>query len=102
VCRYTAGRHSEWSGILTEPYAAASMNQVKADLKDTDFAWSGATTAEAGTNITAYYRIQGPHLVVEYAPQSDEPGNHGFLTSFWLLGVVLGVVQPIVLVSCLF
>ena len=24
----------------------------------------------------AYYRIQGPHLVIEYAPQSDEPTNH--------------------------
>jgi len=29
-----------------------------------------------GTNINAYYRIQGPHLVIEYAPQSDEPTNH--------------------------
>ena len=67
---------AEWSGILTEPYAAVRMNQMKADLKDTYFAWSGATTAEAGTNITAYYRIQGPHLVIEYAPQSDESGNH--------------------------
>ncbi|SDE82705.1 DUF3500 domain-containing protein [Terriglobus roseus] len=67
---------AEWSGILTEPYAAARMAQMKADLKDTYFAWSGATDGKAGTNITAYYRIQGPHLVIEYAPQSDEPGNH--------------------------
>ena len=67
---------AEWSGILTEPYASARLNQMKADLDDTYFAWSGATTAEAGNNITAYYRIQGPHLVIEYAPQSDEPGNH--------------------------
>lgn len=29
----------------------------------------GATTAEPGKNITAYYRIQGPRLVIEYAPQ---------------------------------
>ena len=67
---------AEWSGILTEPYATARMTQMKQDLKDTWFAWSGATTAEPGSNITAYYRIQGPHLVIEYAPQSDEPGNH--------------------------
>ena len=66
----------EWAGILNEPYAAARMAQIKADLKDTWFAWSGPTTAEPGSNITAYYRIQGPHLVIEYAPQSDEPGNH--------------------------
>lgn len=66
----------EWSGILAEPYASARMNQMKTDLKETYFAWSGATRTEPGTNITAYYRIQGPHLVIEYAPQSDEPGNH--------------------------
>jgi hypothetical protein len=66
----------EWSGILTAPYAAARMSQMKVDLNETYFAWSGPTNAEVGTNITAYYRIQGPHLVIEYAPQSDEPGNH--------------------------
>ncbi len=70
------GLIGEWSGILTEPYAAVRMNQMKADLNDTYFAWSGPTTAAEGANITAYYRIQGPHLVIEYAPQSDEPGNH--------------------------
>jgi hypothetical protein len=49
------------------------MTQVKADLKETYFAWSGPTNAEAGTNITAYYRIQGPHLVIEYAPAHAAP-----------------------------
>jgi hypothetical protein len=67
---------AEWSGILNEPYAAARIKQMKVDLTETWFAWSGNTNAEAGSNITAYYRIQGPHLVIEYAPQSDEPGNH--------------------------
>ena len=67
---------AEWTGILTEPYAAERMNQMKTDLSETYFAWSGPTNAAVGTNITAYYRIQGPHLVIEYAPQNDEPGNH--------------------------
>lgn len=67
---------AEWTGILTEPYADARMSQLRAELNETYFAWSGVTTAQTGTNITAYYRIQGPHLVIEYAPQSDEPGNH--------------------------
>ena len=31
---------------------------------------------EAGSNVTAYYRIQGPHLVIEYAPQQGEPALH--------------------------
>ncbi len=30
----------------------------------------------ARQHITAYYRIQGPNLVIEYAPQRDEPNNH--------------------------
>ena len=70
------GLIAEWSGILNEPYASARMDQLKGEVKEMYFAWSGPTTAEAGANITAYYRIQGPHLVIEYAPQSDEPGNH--------------------------
>jgi hypothetical protein len=67
---------SEWTGIMNENAAAARMTQLKADLNETWFAWSGPTSFEPGTNITAYYRIQGPHLVIEYAPQQDEPTNH--------------------------
>jgi Protein of unknown function (DUF3500) len=66
----------EWAGIMNESSAAARMAEIKADLSETWFAWSGAMTGEAGSNITAYYRIQGPHLVIEYAPQHDEPTNH--------------------------
>lgn len=67
---------AEWAGIINETDAAARMAELKADLNETWFAWSGPTTFGPGTNITAYYRIQGPHLVIEYAPQRDEPANH--------------------------
>jgi hypothetical protein len=67
---------SEWAGILNETAASERIAQLKAELDDTWFAWSGPTDFEAGNNITAYYRIQGPHLVIEYAPQNDEPANH--------------------------
>ena len=67
---------AEWAGIMNEAMASARMAQLKSELNDTWFAWSGATDFQPGTNITAYYRIQGPHLVIEYAPQSDEPANH--------------------------
>jgi Protein of unknown function (DUF3500) len=67
---------AEWAGILNETSAAAHMAEMKADLNETWFAWSGPSTGEAGNNITAYYRIQGPHVVIEYAPQNDEPSNH--------------------------
>jgi Protein of unknown function (DUF3500) len=67
---------AEWAGIINESSANARMTELKADLNETWFAWSGPTTGEAGNNITAYYRIQGPHLVIEYAPQNDELSNH--------------------------
>ncbi len=60
---------SEWAGIVHEKAAAARMAELKAELNDTWFAWSGPVTVEPGKNIAAYYRIQGPHVVIEYAPQ---------------------------------
>jgi Protein of unknown function (DUF3500) len=67
---------AEWAGIMNDAMASARMAQLKSDLNDTWFAWSGPIDSQPGTNITAYYRIQGSHLVIEYAPQSDEPANH--------------------------
>jgi Protein of unknown function (DUF3500) len=68
----------EWAGIIHESAAVARMAEIKAGLDDTWFAWSGPVTAEPGKNITAYYRIQGPNLVIEYAPQTlgGDPGLH--------------------------
>jgi hypothetical protein len=69
---------SEWAGIIHESAATARMAVLKADIDETWFAWSGPTTAAAGKNIAAYYRIQGPHLVIEYAPQTlgGDPSMH--------------------------
>lgn len=69
---------SEWAGIVHESAGAARMAELKADMGETWFAWSGPTSAEPGKNITAYYRIQGPHLVIEYAPQllGGDPSLH--------------------------
>jgi Protein of unknown function (DUF3500) len=69
---------SEWADIIHESAAAARMTQLKADIDETWFAWSGPTSATPGKNITAYYRIQGPHLVIEYAPQTlgGDPAMH--------------------------
>jgi Protein of unknown function (DUF3500) len=69
---------SEWAGIINESVAAARMAEIKTGLNDTWFAWSGPTTAKPGKNITAYYRIQGPNLVIEYAPQTlgGDPAMH--------------------------
>ena len=69
---------SEWSGIVHESAAAARLAEIKATLDDTWFAWSGPITIEPGHNGTSYYRIQGPTLVIEYAPQAmgGDPGMH--------------------------
>lgn len=67
---------SEWSGIVHEKAAAARLAEIKAGLNETWFAWSGPTTGEPGNNITAYYRIQGPKLIIEYAPQASAPTMH--------------------------
>ncbi len=60
---------SEWSGIVHESAAAARLAEITAGLDATWFAWSGPTSVEPGRNGTSYYRIQGPTLVIEYAPQ---------------------------------
>ena len=69
---------NEWSGIVHESAAAARLAQLRADLDDTWFAWSGPTTVEPGKNGTSYYRIQGPHLVIEFSPQEmgGDPTMH--------------------------
>ena len=58
----------EWVGILNEEAAAAKMAEIKANLPRTYFAWSGTTT----NGGLAYYRIQGPTVVIEYAPQQGD------------------------------
>jgi hypothetical protein len=69
---------AEWAGIVYESEASARMAELKAEINETWFAWSGPVTANPGSNIAAYYRIQGPHLVIEYAPQQmgGDPSLH--------------------------
>jgi len=72
------GLISEWANIIHESAAAARMAEIKAGLDETWFAWSGPATVTPGKNIAAYYRIQGPKLVIEYAPQrlGGDPSMH--------------------------
>ena len=58
----------EWVGILNDEGAAAKMSEIKANLAKTYFAWSGSTT----NGELAYYRIQGPTIIIEYAPQQGD------------------------------
>jgi hypothetical protein len=56
---------SEWTGIMHEAVAKAKMDEMKKNIAETWFAWSGPT--EKGS--AAYFRIQGPTVIIEYAPQ---------------------------------
>jgi len=68
----------EWVDIIHESAALKRMAELKADINETWFAWSGPVTVKSGSNIGAYYRIQGPHVVIEYAPQTlgGDPSMH--------------------------
>ena len=64
----------EWTGIQNEAAAKAKMEEVKKNIAETWFAWSGPT--EKGS--AAYFRIQGPTVIIEYAPQrlGGDPTQH--------------------------
>jgi len=71
----------EWINISQNESAAERMAEIKSNLDDTYFGWSGPTTKGSA----AYFRIQGPTVVIEYAPQQGstdhihtvirDPGN---------------------------
>ncbi|QDU90467.1 hypothetical protein Pla175_38720 [Pirellulimonas nuda] len=65
---------SEWTGIINEPTAAAKLEEMEKNVAETWFAWSGS--AEEGS--VGYFRIQGPTVFIEFAPQGQgEAGlNH--------------------------
>src|SRR6201986_929890 len=45
---------SEWAGIVQDGEAATRMAELKAEVNDMWFAWSGPVTAAASGNIAAY------------------------------------------------
>ena len=62
----------EWVGIMHDAFAEPRMAEIKDKLSDTYFAWSGPTT----NGSSAYFRVQGPTLVIEYAPQGSVDHIH--------------------------
>jgi hypothetical protein len=62
----------EWAGIMTDAFASPRMAEIRSSLAQTYFAWSGPTT----NGSAAYFRIQGPTLVIEYAPQGSVDHIH--------------------------
>jgi hypothetical protein len=62
----------EWAGIVTDAFAEPRMADIRGRLAETYFAWSGPTT----NGSAAYFRVQGPTLVIEYAPQGSVDHIH--------------------------
>lgn len=63
---------SAWVNIV-EPHAAVSrLMAIKERIGDTYFAWMGPT--ENGKAV--YFRVQGPTVVIEYAPQGGTSHIH--------------------------
>ena len=65
---------SEWAGILNEAHSAQRLEEIRRSLPDTRFAWSGPTTHEPDMNGEAYFRLHGPSLLIEHAPQGNQGG----------------------------
>jgi hypothetical protein len=61
-------------GILNDETLASAMIPIRRDLDQTYFAWFGPT-GDAGS---AYFRVTGPTLVLEFSPQGlgGDPANH--------------------------
>jgi hypothetical protein len=64
-----------WVNILPPEAAASRMAEIKEKIDETQFVWYGPTT----NGSAAYYRIQGPSLVIEYAPQGGTNHIHTIL-----------------------
>jgi hypothetical protein len=62
----------EWTGIMNDAFGEPRMAEIRTNLPETYFAWSGPTA----TGSAAYFRIQGPTLVIEYAPQNSVDHIH--------------------------
>src|SRR5262249_37430325 len=65
---------SEWTDLLHEAVARLKMEEMKKHIAETWFAWSGPTDK----SNAAYFRIQGPTVIIEYAPQrlGGDPTKH--------------------------
>ncbi|MFO0964077.1 MAG: DUF3500 domain-containing protein [Gemmataceae bacterium] len=61
-----------WINIVEPDEARARMASIKGKIGETYFAWSGPT--EKGSAV--YFRIQGPTVVIEYAPQGGTDHIH--------------------------
>jgi hypothetical protein len=61
-----------WVDIVEPDAAKSRLAEIKDKIGETYFAWSGPTTKGSA----AYFRVQGPTVVIEYAPQGSTDHIH--------------------------
>jgi hypothetical protein len=61
-----------WVNIVEPEAAKTRLAQIKDKIAETYFAWSGPTT----NGSAAYFRVQGPTVVIEYSPQGGTDHIH--------------------------
>ncbi|MBV9788685.1 MAG: DUF3500 domain-containing protein [Chloroflexi bacterium] len=75
-----------YTGLVNDEDAAARNDEIQSTLAETYFAWYGPTTEGSA----AYFRITGPTIVIEYAPQGgggNGTGLGGAATNLHIHGV---------------
>lgn len=68
------GLIGEWVSVLNDAHTNERMEDISKALPVTRFAWSGPTMTDAEGNGEAYFRVHGPSLLIEYAPQRNQGG----------------------------
>jgi len=61
-----------WVKIVEPDAAAARLAEIKGKIGETYFAWKGPTAKGSAV----YFRVQGPTVVIEYAPQGGTDHIH--------------------------
>ncbi len=61
-----------WVSIVEPDTGKARMAEIKGQIDETYFAWSGPTARGSA----AYFRVQGPTVVIEYSPQGGTDHIH--------------------------
>lgn len=70
---------TEWAGMLDPAYTEKFLARVKEAIPETWIVWAGALTPRGAGGGAAYFRIHGPNVYIEYAPQpllGDADGTH--------------------------
>ena len=64
----------EWVGVVNDAHSTTRLEAIRSSVGDTCFAWSGPTKHEPGINGESYFRLHGPSLLIEHAPQGNQGG----------------------------